>query len=47
MEDALGIQAMAYKKMGLEPLYTDTLRILRLNFSGSRYIVEAESLRGS
>lgn len=46
-EDALGIQALAYKKMGLEPLYVDTLRILRLNFPGSRYIAEAESLQGS
>ncbi len=45
MEDALGIQAMAYKKMGLEALYADTLRILRLNFPGSRYIAEAESLK--
>lgn len=47
MEDALGIQAMAYKKMGLDLLYTDTLRVLRLNFPDSRYIAEAESLRGS
>lgn len=46
IEDALGIQTMAYKKMGLEPLYADTLRILRLNFPGSRYIAEAESLQG-
>lgn len=46
MEDALGIQALAYKKMGLEPLYTDTLRILRLNFPDSRYIADAESLPG-
>ncbi len=45
MEDALGIQAMAYKRMGLDPLYTDTLRILRLNFPNSRYLAEAETLR--
>ena len=48
MEDALGIQAWRTKKMGLEPLYADTLPgSLRLNFPGSRYIAEAESLQGS
>lgn len=45
IEDALGIQAMAYKRMGLEPLYTDTLRVLKLNFPESRYLAKAERLR--
>lgn len=44
VEDALGIQAMAYKRMGMETLYSDTLRILRLNFPDSRYFAEAEAL---
>jgi outer membrane protein assembly factor BamD len=44
-EDALGIQVMAYKRMGLDALYSDTLRILRLNFPQSRYIAEAEALK--
>ncbi len=45
VEDALGIQAMSYKRMGLEPLYTDTVRVLKLNFPESRYLAEAERLR--
>jgi outer membrane protein assembly factor BamD len=46
VEDALGIQAMAYKRMGMETLYGDMLRILRLNFPDSRYLGEAERLAG-
>lgn len=45
IEDALGIQALSYKRMGLEPLYTDTLRVLRLNFPESRYLDEARDTR--
>ncbi len=45
-EDALGIQVMAYKRMGLDALYSDTMRVLRLNFPQSRYIAEAEALTG-
>ncbi len=45
-EDALGIQTLAYKRMGLNDLYNDMLRVLRLNFPQSRYIAEAEALTG-
>lgn len=44
VEDALGLQAMAYKMMGLHDLMGDTLRILRLNFPDSRYFTEIETL---
>ena len=40
VEDALGIQAMAYKEMGLEQLMNDSLRVLRKNFPNSRYLKE-------
>lgn len=40
VEDALGLQALAYKKMGMEGLMTDTLRVLEKNFPNSRYIKE-------
>lgn len=40
VEDALGLQAMAYQKMGMESLKTDTLRVLEKNFPNSRYIKE-------
>lgn len=44
-EDALGVQVLSYKRMGLDALYSDTMRILRLNFPESRYIAEAEALQ--
>lgn len=44
IEDALGIQAMAYKKMGIAKLLEDTVRILMLNFPQSRYLDEINSL---
>jgi outer membrane protein assembly factor BamD len=40
VEDALGLQALAYKKMGMESLMTDTLRVLEKNFPASRYLKE-------
>ncbi len=40
VEDALGVQAMAYKKMGLEQLMRDSLRVLKKNFPKSRYLKE-------
>lgn len=46
VEDALGLQAMAYKMMGLHDLMGDTLRILRMNFPDSRYFTEIETLEG-
>ena len=40
VEDALGLQALAYQKMGMEGLMTDTLRVLEKNFPNSRYLKE-------
>ena len=40
IEDALGLQAMAYKKMGMEGLMADTVRVLEKNFPGSHYLKE-------
>ena len=40
VEDALGLQALAYQKMGMDGLKTDTLRVLEKNFPNSRYIKE-------
>ncbi len=40
VEDALGLQALAYQKMGMDGLMTDTLRVLEKNFPNSRYIKE-------
>ena len=42
IEDALGLQAMAYKKMGMEGLMADTVRVLKQNFSGSHYLKELD-----
>ncbi len=44
VEDALGLQAMSYKKMGLEKLSDDTLRVLTRNFPQSRYLQEVKQL---
>ena len=40
VEDALGLQALAYNEMGLNDLKHDTLRVLKKNFPDSRYISE-------
>lgn len=42
IEDALGLLATVYPKMGLQKLGEDNLRILKLNFPESRYIKGAE-----
>ncbi len=44
VEEALGIQAMAYKRMGMKQLASDTLRVLQLNFPDSRYISQFQAL---
>lgn len=44
-EDALGIQAMAYKRLGMEKLMADTVRVLKRNFPESRYLAEIESIK--
>jgi outer membrane protein assembly factor BamD len=41
-EDALGIQALAYKRMGLQKLHEDTVKVLARNFPNSRYLKEIE-----
>ena len=40
VEDALGLQAQAYKAMGFKQLMHDTVRVLRTNFPNSRYLSE-------
>ncbi|HKQ30964.1 MAG TPA: outer membrane protein assembly factor BamD [Burkholderiales bacterium] len=44
IEDALAVQAMSYKKMGITKLFDDTLRVLKLNFPQSRYLEEISRL---
>jgi len=43
VEDALGLQAMAYEKMGLTDLMNDTRRVLRANFPTSKYLATLKS----
>lgn len=45
VEDALGVQAKAYKLMGLPKLSHDTVRVLRMNFPESRYLKEVEETK--
>lgn len=45
VEAALGIQAKAYKLMGLTKLSDDTVRVLRTNFPNSRYLKEIEAIK--
>lgn len=45
VEDALGIQAKAYKLMGLTKLADDTTRVLRTNFPNSRYFKEIDAIK--
>lgn len=40
VEDALGLQLLAYRKMGLTELENDTLRLLQVNFPRSKYVIE-------
>jgi outer membrane protein assembly factor BamD len=44
VEDALGIQATTYAKIGMPDLARDSLRVLELNFPDSRYIKRTEKL---
>jgi outer membrane protein assembly factor BamD len=43
-EDALGIQALAYKQMGLQKLHEDMRQVLLRNFPNSRYLKEIEAV---
>ncbi|HEX9812547.1 MAG TPA: outer membrane protein assembly factor BamD [Burkholderiales bacterium] len=47
LEDALGIQAKAYKRMGLTQLADDSMRVLRMNFPESRYLREVEEVKAA
>lgn len=40
VEDALGLQMLAYGKMGLTELENDTLRLLQGNFPDSKYVID-------
>ncbi len=40
VEDAIGIQALAYKAMGFETLMQDSIRVLETNFPNSNYLAE-------
>jgi len=42
VEDALGIQIIAYRKMGMTQLMNDTIRVLTTNFPQSRYLSQTE-----
>ncbi len=44
-EDALGIQAKAYKHMGVDKLAQDSLRVLKQNFPESRYLKEFDEVK--
>jgi outer membrane protein assembly factor BamD len=40
VEEAIGIQALAYKAMGFETLMQDSVRVLETNFPNSNYLSE-------
>ena len=42
VEEALGIQAQAYKAMGFDELMRDTIRVLKANFPNSRHLAEID-----
>lgn len=42
VEDALGLQALAYREMGLAVLMHDTRRVLEKNFPQSRYLTKLD-----
>jgi outer membrane protein assembly factor BamD len=46
VEDALGIQALAYRRMGLTELMWDTVEVLQLNFPNSEYFEEISAPEG-
>jgi outer membrane protein assembly factor BamD len=43
VEDALGLQALAYRGLGLTDLMADTRRVLEKNFPKSRYLQELDA----
>lgn len=44
VEDALGIQAKAYQRMGLTKLMQDTMRVLQTNFPDSHHLDDLNSV---
>lgn len=44
VEHALGIQAQAYNKMGLQDLKQDSLRVLQANYPNSRYLKKMDAV---
>lgn len=44
VEEALGMQALAYKQMGMTDLTQNSLRVLKKNFPKSRYIEKVDKL---
>jgi outer membrane protein assembly factor BamD len=46
VEDALGIQAIAYQRMGLTELMWDTVEVLELNFPNSEYFEDISAPEG-
>lgn len=46
-EDALGIETLAYIKMGMTKLADDNLRVIKLNFPNSRYLGKIEDARAA
>lgn len=46
VEDAIGIQALAYKAMGFETLMQDSIRVLETNFPNSDYLAEIKGEPG-
>lgn len=45
VEEALGLQALAYGKLGMNDLMGDTQRVLKKNFPASRYLKDLASLK--
>ena len=45
VEEALGLQALAYREMGLVDLMHDTRRVLEKNFPDSRYLRKLEATK--
>jgi outer membrane protein assembly factor BamD len=42
VEEALGLQALAYRELGMADLMNDTRRVLEQNFPGSRYLARLD-----
>jgi outer membrane protein assembly factor BamD len=43
-EDALGLQSMAYLRMGMAKLAEDSARVLKLNFPKSKYLKQVQAM---